>query len=138
MNKAIAYIMTATEQSGHDHVNTLRNKINDFCRVYDIKLINLFEDIVDYEFHNPIKNGSAGIEMLKFIKKNSNSIDFFLVNDLTDCVEVEEWEQLMSFFSKHKIEVVELLMWEKLRPVMDPRLREELEKEMEGLKGWHY
>lgn len=130
MSKAIAYVMTVTEQSNRNNVNRTKNKIQDFCRVHDIKLLNLFEDIVDYEFHNPIRNGSAGKEMLNFIEKNSNTIDFFLVNDLTDCVEEEEWEQLEAFFSKHNIEVVELLMWEKLRPVMDPKLREELEREI--------
>lgn len=130
MYKAIAYVMTATEQSSHDRVNKLRNKIHDFCRVYDIKLINLFEDIVDYEFYNPIRNGFAGKEMMNFIERNSDSIDFFLINDLTDCVEEEEWEQLKAFFSKYDIEIVELLMWEKLRPVIDPKLKEELEREI--------
>lgn len=130
MYKAIAYVMTATEQSSHTHVNKLKNKIHDFCRVYDIKLINLFEDIVDYEFHNPIRNGFAGKEMMNFIERNSDSIDFFLVNDLTDCVEEEEWKQLKAFFSKYNIEVVELLMWQKLKPVIDPKLKEELEREI--------
>lgn len=130
MSKAIAYVMTTTEQSSHDCVNKLKNKIHDFCRVYNIKLINLFEDIVDYEFSNPIRNGSAGKIMMNFIERNSDSIDFFLVDDLTDCVEEEEWEQLKAFFSKHNIEVVELLMWQKLRPVIDPKLKEELEREI--------
>ncbi|MDH4619302.1 hypothetical protein [Brevibacillus sp. AY1] len=130
MSKAIAYVITTTEQSSHDCVNKLKNKIHDFCRVYNIKLINLFEDIVDYEFSNPIRNGSAGKIMMNFIERNSDSIDFFLVDDLTDCVEEEEWEQLKAFFSKHNIEVVELLMWQKLRPVIDPKLKEELEREI--------
>lgn len=135
MSKAIAYVMTVTEQSDQNNVNRTKNKIHDFCRVHDIKLLNLFEDIVDYEFHNPIRNGSAGKEMLRFIEKNSNTIDFFLVNDLTDCVEEEEWEQLRDFFSKHNIEVVELFMWEKLSLVIDPKLREKLEKEIADI-GW--
>ncbi|MCT2536553.1 hypothetical protein NC661_03160 [Aquibacillus koreensis] len=135
MSKAIAYVMTVKEQSDQNNVNRTKNKIQDFCRVHDIKLLNLFEDIVDYEFHNPIRNGYAGKEMLNFVEMNSNNIDFFLVSDLTDCVEEEEWEQLRAFFLKHNIEVVELLMWEKLRPIMDPKLREKLEKEIADI-GW--
>ncbi|MGS2777785.1 hypothetical protein ACVBAX_10430 [Robertmurraya sp. GLU-23] len=138
MSNAIAYVMTATQQSCRDHVKRLKNKIHDFCRIYDIELLNLFEDIVDYEFHNPIRNGSAGKEMLNFIERDSDSIDFFLINDLTDCVEEEEWDQLKAFFTKHNIEVVELLMWEKIRPVMDPKLRQELEKEIEGLHNFKF
>lgn len=138
MSNAIAYVMTATQQSSFDHGKRLKDKIHDFCRVYEINLLNLFEDIVDYKFHNPIRKGSAGKEMMNFIEKYSDSIDFFLINDLTDCVEEEEWEQLKAFFSKHNIEVVELLMWEKIRPVMDLRLRDELEKEIEGLQKFKF
>ncbi|MFP5303291.1 hypothetical protein R2R70_19075, partial [Cobetia sp. SIMBA_158] len=75
-------------------------------------------------FHNPIRNGFAGKEMMNFIERNSDSIDFFLVNDLTDCVEEEEWKQLKAVFSKYNSEVVELLMWQKLKPVIDPKLKE--------------